>query len=170
MKKAGSRCSFSRRCPFPAWAAAETSAALYLPILNRGGGPGGQSNASKQSPSTPPPTRAPSSAWRCRSASPSWQDRAPPGKSRKGSGSQAPGSPSRLRSHLPRHVPLPALPLGVFCCAVHPTFLGDSKLPPRPGHRAPTHRIAFAAPPCCLDGATLWPGEEEPPGPPGLCS
>lgn len=55
MKKAGSRCSLSRRCPFPAWAAAETSAALYLPILNRGGGAGRAKQCQQTEPVNPAP-------------------------------------------------------------------------------------------------------------------
>lgn len=54
---------------------------------------------------------------------------------------------------------------------VHPNGPGSSKLSPSPRRRAPTHRIAFGgAPRCCVHGEALWPGEQEPPGPPGLRS
>lgn len=65
--------------------------------------------------------------------------------------------------------PPPPSPQGGRPCA--PSCLGRSEPPPRPGCRAPTHRIAFGATRSCQEprgagGA----GDQEPPGPPGLRS
>lgn len=147
---------------FPAWAAAGTSAASLLPILNQRG-PCGRRGPSKQSSS---PFLGFALSLRiaqvCGTA-PGW------GKLGREEGAR-PGTLCFRLTFPPRRVSLPALPTGVFRDAIHPSCLRDSKLPPHSGRRASTHRIAFGAPRCCVDGAELWPGQQEPPGPPGLRS
>lgn len=139
---------------FLAWATARSSVVPVSPSWIRLG-PCGTSDPSRQS-STPPLLLGLSAAPK---SCPGWRDSAPLGKRGSEAGSRLRAVCLGLRFNFPTPSSLaPQLSLQDFGPCGSPQLPRGSKFPPSPGRRAPTHRIAFGAHRCCVDGAALLPG------------